>query len=30
MFEHIMPLSEALEGYDIFDKMKVQKVVFKP
>jgi len=30
MFDHIMPLSEALEGYDIFDKMKVQKVVFKP
>jgi hypothetical protein len=30
MFEQIMPLSEALEGYDMFDKMKVQKVVFKP
>jgi len=30
MFEHIMPLSEAVEGYDMFDKMKVQKVVFEP
>ncbi|KAK8117643.1 uncharacterized protein PG998_005924 [Apiospora kogelbergensis] len=30
MFEKIMPLSEAVEGYDLFDKMKVQKVVFKP
>lgn len=28
MFEKIMPLSEALEGYDIFDKMQAQKVVF--
>jgi len=24
-----MPLSEAVEGYDLFDKMKVQKVVFE-
>lgn len=30
MFDKIMPLSEAVEGYDIFDKMKVQKVIFKP
>ncbi|POS78088.1 alcohol dehydrogenase GroES-like domain-containing protein [Diaporthe helianthi] len=30
MFDKIMPLTEAVEGYDIFDKMKVQKVVFKP
>ncbi|KAK7937917.1 dehydrogenase-like protein [Apiospora aurea] len=30
MFEKIMPLSEAVEGYDLFDKMKVQKVIFKP
>lgn len=30
MFEKIMPLSQALEGYDLFDKMKVQKVVFQP
>jgi len=29
MFEKIMPLSEAVEGYEIFDSMKVQKVVFK-
>jgi hypothetical protein len=29
MFEKVMPLSEALEGYDLFDKMKVQKVVFE-
>lgn len=30
MFDKIMPLTEAVEGYDIFDKMKVQKVIFKP
>lgn len=30
MFDKIMPLSEAVEGYDLFDKMKVQKVVFTP
>jgi len=29
MFEKIMPLSDAVEGYDIFDKMKAQKVVFE-
>ncbi|KAB2108369.1 hypothetical protein AG0111_0g3041 [Alternaria gaisen] len=29
MADKIMPLSEALEGYDLFDKMKVQKVVFE-
>ncbi|KAI4177161.1 MAG: hypothetical protein LQ343_000643 [Gyalolechia ehrenbergii] len=28
MSDKIMPLSEAIEGYDLFDKMKVQKVVF--
>ncbi|KAH9873218.1 hypothetical protein J1614_005616 [Plenodomus biglobosus] len=28
MADKIMPLSEAVEGYDIFDKMKVQKVIF--
>lgn len=28
MADKIMPLSEAVEGYDMFDKMKVQKVVF--
>jgi len=25
MADKIMPLSEAVEGYDFFDKMKVQK-----
>ncbi len=30
MFDKIMPLSEAVEGYDLFDQMKVQKVIFKP
>jgi len=29
MFDKIMPLSDAVEGYDIFDKMKAQKVVFR-
>lgn len=29
MADKVMPLSEAVEGYDIFDKMKVQKVVFE-
>lgn len=28
MADRVMPLSEAVEGYDVFDKMKVQKVVF--
>ncbi|KAK1751921.1 alcohol dehydrogenase GroES-like domain-containing protein [Echria macrotheca] len=30
MFDKIMPLAEAVEGYDLFDKMKVQKVIFTP
>ncbi|CAK7245672.1 MAG: hypothetical protein STHCBS139747_007257 [Sporothrix thermara] len=30
MFDKIMPLADAVEGYDLFDKMKVQKVVFTP
>ncbi|KAL2156230.1 hypothetical protein VTH82DRAFT_975 [Thermothelomyces myriococcoides] len=30
MFDKIMPLSNAVEGYDLFDQMKVQKVIFKP
>ena len=25
MSDNIMPLSQAVEGYDMFDKMKVQK-----
>jgi hypothetical protein len=29
MADKIMPLSEAVEGYELFDKMKVQKVVFE-
>ncbi|KAK5150997.1 hypothetical protein LTR04_006678 [Oleoguttula sp. CCFEE 6159] len=29
MSDKIMPLSDAVEGYDLFDKMKVQKVVFE-
>lgn len=30
MTDKFMPLSEAVEGYDIFNNMKVQKVVFVP
>lgn len=30
MFDKIMPLSDAVEGYDLFDNMKVQKVIFEP
>lgn len=29
MSDKIMPLSQAVEGYDLFDKMQAQKVVFK-
>ncbi|KAA8624867.1 Tdh Threonine dehydrogenase [Pyrenophora tritici-repentis] len=29
MADKIMPLSEAVEGYDIFNKMQVQKVIFE-
>jgi threonine dehydrogenase-like Zn-dependent dehydrogenase len=29
MTDKIMPLSDALEGYDLFNAMKAQKVVFK-
>jgi hypothetical protein len=29
MFDKIMPLSDAVEGYEIFDKMLAQKVVFE-
>ena len=28
MFDKILPLTDALEGYEIFDKMQAQKVVF--
>ncbi len=30
MFDKIMPLSEAAEGYELFDQMKAQKVIFHP
>jgi len=30
MTDKFMPLSQALEGYEIFNSMKVQKVVFVP
>ncbi|KAF3806480.1 putative zinc-type alcohol dehydrogenase-like protein YbdR [Colletotrichum gloeosporioides] len=30
MFDRIMPLSDAVEGYALFDQMKVQKVIFTP
>jgi len=30
MFDKIMPLADAVEGYDLFDNMKVQKVIFRP
>lgn len=30
MFDQTMPLSEVLSGYGMFEKMKVQKVVFLP
>jgi len=29
MTDKIMPMSEALEGYDLFNNMKVQKVIFE-
>jgi hypothetical protein len=29
MADKVMPLSEALEGYEIFNTMKAQKVVFE-
>ncbi|KAF4457263.1 hypothetical protein FALBO_15247 [Fusarium albosuccineum] len=30
MFDHIMPLSQAPEGYTLFEQRKTQKVVFTP
>ncbi|PSS03844.1 alcohol dehydrogenase GroES-like domain-containing protein [Coniella lustricola] len=30
MFDKIMPLQDAVEGYELFDKMKAHKVIFKP
>lgn len=29
MTENIMPLSQAAEAYDLFNAMKVQKVIFE-
>jgi len=29
MTENVMPLSQAVEGYELFDSMKVQKVIFE-
>lgn len=29
MFDKIMDLQDAVEGYELFDKMKVQKVIFR-
>ncbi|OJJ56783.1 hypothetical protein ASPSYDRAFT_47055 [Aspergillus sydowii CBS 593.65] len=29
MADHIMPLSQAVEAYDLFNAMKVQKVIFE-
>jgi hypothetical protein len=29
MFENIVPMSKAVEYYDLFNQMKVQKVVFE-
>lgn len=29
MTDKIMPLSQAVEGYEIFNAMKVQKVIFE-
>jgi hypothetical protein len=28
MTDMVMPLSQAVEGYEIFDSMKAQKVIF--
>jgi hypothetical protein len=30
MFENVMPLSVAVSGYEMFDKMQVPKVIFEP
>ncbi|EON98151.1 putative alcohol dehydrogenase protein [Phaeoacremonium minimum UCRPA7] len=30
MFDKIMPLSSAVEGYDLFNSMKAQKIIFTP
>lgn len=30
MFDTVMPLTDAVEGYELFDNMKAQKIIFKP
>jgi hypothetical protein len=30
MTENVMPISKAVEGYDLFNKMQVHKVIFDP
>jgi hypothetical protein len=30
MFEKFMPLDDVVEGYDLFNNRKVQKVIFVP
>lgn len=30
MFDNIIPMSEAVNGYEMFDQMKVHKIVFIP
>jgi hypothetical protein len=29
MFDKIMPLSDAVKGYELFDNMRAQKIVFE-
>ncbi|KAJ0136518.1 Uncharacterized protein HZ326_20462 [Fusarium oxysporum f. sp. albedinis] len=29
LFDNILPLSEAVRGYDLFNESKVQKIVFQ-
>jgi hypothetical protein len=29
MTDKVMPLSEAIEGYDLFNNMQAQKVIFE-
>jgi hypothetical protein len=30
MAEKIMPLTQAVEAYEIFEQRKVQKIIFRP
>lgn len=29
MTENVMPLSEVVEGYNLFDQMKASKIIFQ-